>query len=466
MPPVFLTPAIDTGQLTSEADALLGELFPLCRSLTGEGVRRTLRRLQGIAEFDIVEIPSGRAVYDWEVPDEWNIRSAYLESETGERIIDFADHNLHVVGYSEPVDAWLTWQELEPHLHSLPDLPHAIPYRTSYYSRDWGFCLSHDRRGSLDKNIRYRAVIDATLEPGSMTLGEAQVDGSSGQEYLISSYCCHPSLANDSLSGVVLWALLLRQLQSQPTRHSYRFVILPETIGAIAYLAENETMMKSVNGGYIPTTVAGPGPFGYKRSFAGKSLIDRTVRQTFRELKLEYIEYPFDINGSDEKQYSAPAFRIPIGTICKSKYYEYEAYHTSDDNLDFISAGHLVDSLKLYMLAIEKIELNLIYRSLAPHSEPMFGKRGLYPNLGGSIKQKAADMDRPHDQRAYQIDLEQSIYGNALDAMRWVMFYADGKTSLLDIAEATELPLRQLYETGESLREHGLLEIVGDARED
>lgn len=462
MPPAFLTPSIDSDRLTQEADILLRELFPLCRSLTGEGVRQTLQRLHDVAAFEIIELESGKAAFDWEIPPEWTIRSAYLETEDGERILDFANSNLHVVGYSEPVDAWLTLAELEPHLHSLPDLPHAIPYRTSYYNRTWGFCLSHQVREALDPNARYHAYIDASLEPGSMTLGEALIKGNSGEEYLISSYCCHPSLANDSLSGIVLWVLLLRELQSQATRHAYRFVILPETIGAIAYLAENESAMKAIRGGYIPTTVAGPGAFGYKQSFAGHSLIDRAVRQTFRELGLDYLEYPFDINGSDEKQYSAPAFRIPVGTICKAKYYEYEAYHTSDDNLDFIKPSHLVDSLKLYLLAIEKIELDLTYRSLAPHSEPMFGKRGLYPQLGGSIKQKAADMERPHDQRSYQIDLDQSIYGNALDAMRWVMFYADGATSLLEVAEKTDLPLRQLFETAEKLRTHGLLEIVDE----
>jgi aminopeptidase-like protein len=455
--PYTITP-LPWDALRRQADELMRELFPVCRSLTGTGVRETLQRLQEIVPFDVMEIPSGTPVYDWEVPPEWNIRGGYLETEDGERVIDFADSNLHVVGYSEPVDAWLDWAELDPHLHTLPDLPQAIPYRTSYYNRSWGFCLSHQAYAQLPRDARYHAVIDSTLEPGSMTIGERILEGESGQEYLVSSYCCHPSLANDSLSGVVLWTLLLAELAGRPHRHTYRFVILPETIGAITYLAQNEQAMAAIDGGFIPTTVAGPDRFGYKRTFQGDSRIDRAVLRTFEELNLDFIDYPFDINGSDEKQYSAPAFRIPVGTICKSKYYEYEAYHTSLDDLDFVEPAHLIDSLKLHLLSIEKLELDMPYASRAPHSEPMFGKRGLYPQLGGTIKQKAADLAHEHHQRSYQIDLEQQIYGDSLDAMRWLMFYGDGETGLLEIAERTGLPVRQLYDTAEKLCEHGLLE--------
>lgn len=462
----FLIPDLRWPELTADANQLMRELFPLCRSLTGQGVRQTLERLQQLADFEIIEIPSGTEVYDWEVPPEWNIRGAYLETEEGERILDFDDHNLHVVGYSTPVDKLLTWDQLDPHLHTLPDLPDAIPYRTSYYDRNWGFCLPHEQYQQLDRSLRYRAVIDSSLEPGSMTLGETVVQGDSGQEFLISAYCCHPSMANDSLSGVVLWALLLRTLQRSPNWHSYRFVILPETIGAIVYLAHRESEMKQVDGGLIPTTVAGPGPFGYKRTFKGDSLIDRAVRRSFLEQGVEFVDYPFDINGSDEKQYSAPAFRIPVGTISKSKYYEYKEYHTSLDNLDFVKPEHLIDSLKLYLLTIEKLELNLTYRSLAPHSEPMLGKRGLYPKLGGSIKQQAADLQRQHGERRYQIENDQNIYGSALDALRWMMFYADGDHSLLDIAEEIDLPVRQLFETAALLREHELLDLVDEPRKE
>jgi aminopeptidase-like protein len=445
--------------LADEAQDLLERLFPICRSLTGDGVRQTLAILREVAEFDIKEVPSGTQVYDWVIPDEWNIRSGYLETLSGERIVDFADNNLHVVNYSIPVDQELSFDELEPHLHSLPDLPEAVPYRTTYYDRQWGFCLTHRQFMQLDPDARYHAFIDSTLEPGGMTYGETLLEGTSGTEFLVSTYCCHPSLANDNLSGIVLWALLLRELrQRDQTRHSYRFIIVPETIGAIAYLNLHEAEMRRVAGGFIPTTVAGPGSFGFKHTFLGDHLIDRVIAQTFTELDLDHVAYPFDVNGSDEAHYSAPFFRIPIGTICKDKYYEYDYYHTSLDNLEFIRSENLVESLKLYMSAIEKLELNRCYRSLYPYSEPMLGKRGLYPRTGGTIKQRAVDLNKGHLERAYTISGKSVIYGNELDAIRWLMFHGDGNNTLLDIAEKTGLPVRQLYETAEMLCSRGLME--------
>lgn len=457
----FMMPRRDWAALTEEADGLLRRLFPICRSLTGDGVRQTLAILQDSAAFDVREIASGTPCYDWVVPDEWSIRAAWIEGPSGERIVDFADNNLHVVNYSVPVDAVLPFDELDRHLHTLPDLPEAIPYRTAYYNRQWGFCLSHRQYLGLDRRAAYRVHIDATLAPGHLTYGEALLDGASGEEFLVSTYCCHPSLANDNLSGVVLWTLLLRELRRGPRRHAYRFVIVPETIGAIAYLAHHEAAMRRLAGGFIPTTVAGPGPFGYKQTFHGDHRIDRAVRQTFKELRLEYVDYPFDINGSDETHYSAPFFRIPIGTISKDKYYEYPQYHTSLDDLGFIRAAHLVETLKLYLLAIEKLELDLTYRSLNPYSEPMLGKRGLYPQTGGSIKQPAVDLNRNHLEREYTISEGRITYGSELDAIRWVTFLSDGGASLLPIAERCGFPLRQLYETAERLVQHGLLERAG-----
>lgn len=413
----------------AKIDETLQRLFPICRSITGDGVRETLSILQQIVEFDIKEIPSGTVCYDWTIPDEWNVRDAYVKDSSGTLIIDFRQNNLHLVGYSIPVDQVMSFQELEKHLHTLPDLPSAIPYRTTYYNRDWGFCLSQEQFNRMDRDEKYHIHIDSTLKPGSLTLGEGIIEGSSEQEFLISTYCCHPSLANDNLSGLVLWAFLLRELKSHQTRHSYRFVIIPETIGAIAYLSQNEEAMKKVAGGFVITTVAGLGKFGYKHTYLGDHLIDRVVHRTFSELNIEYIPYPFDIKGSDERQYSAPYFRIPVGTICKDKYYEYDYYHTSLDDLDFINAEHLIETLKLYLLAIQKLEMNVTYRSLNPYCEPQLGKRGLYS-------------------------------GKELDAIRWIMFCSDGKTSLLDISEKTAFPLKELYETAEKLRQHQLLEII------
>ena len=448
-----------------KVDDLFQQLFPICRSITGNGVRETLLRLQEMAPFEIKEIPSGTVCYDWVVPEEWNIRAGFIEDSKGRRIIDFDENNLHVVNYSVPVDKQVSFQELEQHIHYLPDLPQAIPYRTTYYNRNWGFCLSHEQYQRLNRNEQYHVFIDSTLEAGSLTYGETIIQGTSGQEFLISTYCCHPSLANDNLSGQILWALLLRELQTRKTRHSYRFIIVPETIGAIAYLSQNEESMQRTAGGFIPTTVAGPGQFGYKQTFLGNHLIDRVVRQTFRELNIQYIEYPFDINGSDEAHYSAPFFRIPIGTISKDKYYEYDFYHTSLDNLDFVSAANLVESFKLYLLAIEKLEMNQCYESQNPYSEPMLGKRGLYPKVGGSIKQPAMDFEKNHLEREYRISPEDIIYGNELDTIRWLMFYSDGSNSLLDIAEKTNLPMRQLSEVASKLVDEGLLRSAPEIQE-
>lgn len=450
--------------LSDEADHLFRRLFPICRSLTGDGVRQTLAILREVAAFEVREVPSGTVCYDWVVPEEWNVRDAYIAALSGERVVDFRQSNLHVVNYSTPIDAVMPFQELEAHLHTLPGLPNAIPYRTSYYQRSWGFCLTHEQLLQLDRTARYHVVIDATIAPGRMTYGEATVPGPSGREFLVSTYCCHPSMGNDNLSGMVLWALLLRELRARSTRHAYRFVIAPETIGTIAYLSQHEQEMRHLAGGLVLTTVAGPGKLGYKRSFLGNHLVDRAVEQTFRELRLDHLTYPFDISGSDERQYSAPFFRIPIVTICKDKYYEYDYYHTSLDNLEFISAKSLVETLKLYLLSIEKLETDLVYRSLSPHSEPMLGKRGLYPQTGGSIRQGAVDKETDHLRREYQVSEGKIARGSELDAIRWVLFWSDGKTSLLDIAGRTDLPVRQLYETAEKLCQNGLLERLPDER--
>jgi aminopeptidase-like protein len=256
-------------------------------------------------------------------------------------------------------------------------------------------------------------------------------------------------LANDNLSGIVLWSLLLREWQRRHLRHSYRFVIVPETIGAIAYLARNQESMKRVSGGLVVTTVAGPGKPGYKRSFRGSDRMDRVVERAFADLGIEPTRYPFDVAGSDERQYSSPGFRIPVVTITRDKYYEYEAYHTSLDNLDFISAGNLVESLKLYLQALDNLELDQTYRSLRPWGEPMLGRRGLYPQTGGAIRQKPAERGEPGGLR-----------GDELDAMRWAVFWSDGATSLLEISEKSGLPMKRLHEAAERLCEHGLLEHV------
>lgn len=455
-----------TASLEAVAGQLLDRLFPICRSITGEGVRETLAVLREVVDFEIHEVPSGTHCYDWVVPDEWSIRDAYIADSSGRRLVDFRRSNLHVVGYSVPVDVVQRFEELDPHLHTLPATPTAIPYRTSYYERTWGFCLPHDTYLRLDRDESFHVVIDSDLKPGSLTYGEARIEGTSGHEYLFSTYCCHPSLANDNLSGVVLWTLLLAWLRQCDARHSYRFVIVPETIGAIAYLAANEEEMRRVEGGFVITTVAGPGPFGYKRTFGGDSVVDHAAEQAFVELGHKYVGYEFSLGGSDERQYSSPFFRIPMATIAKDKYQEYDEYHTSLDDLGFIRPANLLATLEIYERTIEILEANRSYRSLTPYCEPMLGRRGLYPPLGGTIKQRVADPERPHEARAYDLGDGggKTISGNRLDAMLWTMFYGDGETSLLDIARRTGLPVSALAEAAAVLQEHGLLEPAADDR--
>ncbi len=468
--------------LVREIDNLFEQLFPICRSITGNGVRKSLSILKEITDFQINEIPSGTICYDWKVPNEWNINDAYVKDSSGNKIIDFQKNNLHVVNYSISVDDILTFEELEKHLHMLKDYPDSIPYRTTYYKEDWGFCISYDQFKKMDRNSKYTVKIDSTLQPGKLTYGEYVIEGNSGKEFLFSTYCCHPSLANDNLSGLILWTLLLRKLKSLKTNHTYRFIVVPETIGAIAYLSTHEKIMKNVLGGFILTCVAGPGKFSYKKTFQGNDLIDAVVNKTFSELKLDFKQYNFDVSGSDEGQYSSPFFRIPIGTICKDKYHEFEYYHTSKDNLDFINSNYLAETLDIYYSVImnlentpltdfqnhqknldvkqTKLKRKMIYRSLNPYCAPMLSKRGLYPTLGGKIKQKAADSFKNHFEQKYNTTNGKSLSGKELDAIVWVMFYSDGQTSLLEISEKIDFPLNILRNTAEILCKHNLLEKI------
>lgn len=448
---------LDWDGLVAEARGLLQDLFPICRSLTGDGVRQTLARLCSVSPFHIREIPSGTRCYDWVVPPEWNIRDAYVATLDGRRVIDFRQNNLHVVGYSVPVDTVMSFEELDPHLHTLPAEPKAIPYRTSYYHSGWGFCLAYEAYQRLDRGARYRVVIDGSLRPGFLTYGEARLEGRSGREFLISTYCCHPSMANDNLSGMVLWSFLLRELRRQPTWHSYRFVIAPETIGAIAYLRRHERSMRRVEGGLVIATVAGPGRLGYKESFLGSHLIDRAVRQSFAELGIEPVRYAFDVHGSDERQFSSPHFRIPCATICKDKYYEYPYYHTSLDDLTFALPEYLIETLKLYLLTIANLEADRAYRALVQRGEPMLGKRGLYPLTGGAIRQRAAASSRRHGQGGPGDALADDSSGRELDAIRWLMFWGDGQTTVFEVAERTGLPVALLLKAADRLVQRRLL---------
>ena len=472
---------INETELLNEAERVSEILFPISRSITGNGVRKSLDILKQIAEFDVGEIPSGTKCYDWTVPDEWNIKDAFVEDESRNKIIDFQKNNLHVVNYSIPIDKWVSYEELESHLHTLPNMPDAIPYRTSYYKRDWGFCLTHNDFCKLKKDKKFHVVIDSSLKSGSLTYGEYNLKGKSEKEFIFSSYCCHPSLANDNVSGMILWILLLKILKTSNLNHSYRFVLVPETIGAIAYLAKNEKNMKQVKGGYILTCVGGPSKFSYKPTFLENSFVDNVVDESFKESNIDYTKYAFDVNGSDESQYSAPFFRIPIGTICKDKYYEFDYYHTSLDNLNFIKPKNIIDVLEIYLLVISKLEkmpVELIdnenknfrrtekeskrqtIKSMNPYCAPMLSKRSLYPTIGGQIEQKAIDFKKNHRSRNYGNIFEQKKYlGEEIDAISWIMFYADDMTTIKEISKKSGLSQELLQKVSKILVTSGLIGV-------
>ena len=465
--------------LTEEAEHLFEELFPICRSITGNGVRNTLSILNEVVGFETHEVKSGTKCYDWSIPNEWNVNDAYVEDSNGKKIIDFKKNNLHLVSYSTAINKTLSFNELSQHLNTLPNLPDAIPYRTSYYNEDWGFCIAHNELKNFDQTKKYHVVIDSTLKPGSMTYGEKLINGSSNNEFLFSSYCCHPSLANDGLSGLILWALLLKQLNGKTLKNSYRFVAIPETIGSIYYLSSHETEMKNITGGFVLTCTAGPSAFSYKKTFLDNHPIDKIVIDILENHGEKFSLYPFDINGSDERQYSAPFFRIPIGTISRDKYFEYSYYHTSKDDLEFVSAENLVKTLQIYLKIIEKLEegdminikkneytnsiikkKGLCYGSLNPYCEPMLSKRGLYPLKGGMIKQKMFDIKKTHDERDYSISNQDSISGKDLNQMLWVLFYSDGQTSIQTISEITNIPLSKINEVVKKLEKVKLIKKI------
>lgn len=453
---------ISVSQFNPDTDRIQGlfeDLFPICRSLTGPGNRETLRRLSDETSLNIREIDSRTQVYDWEVPPEWCISAAYIEDSDGDTVVDFEDNNLHVLNYSVPVDREVSFEELQEHLYTLPEMPDAIPYRTSYYERDWGFCLRYETFEALDEDETYHVYIDSELDPsGSLTYADAIVDGPSNSEFIISTYCCHPSMANDNLSGPILATLLFDRLRDIDTYHSYRLVIVPETIGSIAYLHENEAVMKSVDGGYVITTVAGPGTLDYKKSFEGDTHVDIAARRALSDH--EYDEHEFVPDGSDERQYSTPGFRIPTGTIAKDKYYEYTEYHTSNDNLSFVSAANLAETFGIYWDAIQLLEMNRTYERVNPHCEFKLDQYDLYPTTGGIQKQSGYLGDQDHAEYEYQLTDDDVSSGEMMDAIRWLMFGCDGATTIFDLAERSDMTVKLLFSAARRLEDAGLLTEV------
>jgi aminopeptidase-like protein len=418
--------------------ALMRTLFPLCRSITGDGVRETLGAVASRIPLDVHEVPSGTEVLDWTVPDEWNIRDAHVAAMSGERVIDFRASNLHVVSYSEPIDMTMRLDDLKAHLHTHADRPEWIPYRTSYYARTWGFCLTQTTLDSLGDD-EYDVRIDSTLEPGSLTYGECLVRGERDEEILLTTHICHPSLANDNLSGIALLTELGAALSESPRRFSYRLLFIPGTIGSLTWLARNEDALDRIVGGMVVACVGDSAPLCYKRSRRGHTPIDRAAAYVLSGSEggrvVDFVPW-----GWDERQFNSPGFDLPVGCLSRSREGEYAEYHSSADDLDLVRPDQLEGALDATLEILAVLEGNRTYVNLAPKGEPQLGKRGLYPATGGETAR------------------EEQL------AMLWVLNQSDGTASVLDIADRSGLSLSVISDAASRLEGAGLLSDADAAR--
>lgn len=412
----------------------IARLQPICRSITGDGVRETLRLIEEQIPIERHEVPSGTQVLDWTIPPEWNIRDAYIKDASGRRVVDFARSNLHVVSYSVPVaPRWISRAELDPHLHSLPDRPDWIPYRTAYYEPAWGFCLSQRQRDALTEE-RYEIAIDATLGPGALSYGELRIEGQSEAEILISAHVCHPSLCNDNLSGIaVAVGLALDRLRTRP-RLSYRFLFAPGTIGAISWLARHREAMPPIEHGLTLVCLGDTHPLQYKRTFAGDAPIDRAMALVLANEPGAAEPLPFHPYGYDERQFNSPGFRLPVGSLMRGRHGEFPEYHTSADDLDFVRPESLERSALRLREVCDLLEANARFVSRVPHGEPQLGRRGLYEAIGGS-----------------------SDPGSLSRALLWVLQFSDGDHDLIDVAARSGIPWRVIIDAAEQLEAKGLV---------
>lgn len=414
---------------------MVAELRPICRSIAGDGVRESLRRLQAIVTLDTHEVPTGTRVFDWTVPKEWNIRDAFIENDRGERVVDFRANPLHVVSYSVPVRSRLPLADLRPHLFTLPETPDWIPYRTSYYAPAWGFCLTQRQLDALPDG-EYDVCIDSVLADGHLTYGEHLVGGTSEREVLLSMHSCHPFLCNDNLSGMVVGARLAAMLEQACCRYSYRFLWLPGTIGAITWLALHEPQLHRIAHGLVLTCVGDDGVFSYKRSRRGRAEIDRVVEHVLRHSGRPHQVLEFAPTGYDERQYCSPGIDLPVGCFMRTPNGRFPQYHTSADDLTLVTPGGLADSLFQLLRVVQALESNATYVNLNPKCEPQLGARGLYKAVGGTSQTRGEE------------------------ALLWVLNYSDGTSSLLDIAERSGIDLSTLRIAAEALLDRGLLTHV------
>ena len=420
-------------QITREMESLMRELYPICRSITGNGVRHTLQILQGRIPLTVHEVPSGTQVFDWTVPKEWNIRGAFIKNGRGDKIVDFADCNLHVVGYSVPFKGRLSLEELKQHLFALPEHPDWIPYRTSYYKETWGFCLSQKQLNAMTDG-EYEVCIDSSLRDGHLTYGEHCIPGETADEILLSCHICHPSLCNDNLSGVALMVGLFEYLSQKTRRYSYRFLFIPGTIGSIAWLALNETRAASIRHGFVVAGVGDKGGFTYKKSRRGDTEIDRVFSYVLRNSADNSKIIDFHPYGYDERQFCSPGFNLSVGCVMRTPFGEYPEYHTSADNLDFISLEALSDSFEKCVSAVNILDNNGVYLNQNPKCEPQLGKRGVYGSMGGETDRRTDEM-----------------------AMLWVLNMSDGHNTLLEIANRSGLDFAMVGKAAQALLDHGLL---------
>lgn len=429
--------------------AFASELYPICRSITGDGLRATLRRIQQEIPIAIHEVPSGTPVLDWTIPDEWNIRDAWIANPDGKRVVDFHKSNLHVVNYSVPVRRRITWAELKRHLHTLPDCPEWIPYRTTYYKRAWGFCLAHNQLQQLNEQ-EYDVCIDSTLAAGALSYGELLIPGETTDEFLISAHCCHPSLGNDNLSGIAVAVALAKRRARR--KLSFRFLFVPGTIGAITWLSRNEEELARIKHGLVLTCVGDAGNINYKKSRRGNASIDRAVQQVLSDSREPHRVIDFFPYGYDERQYCSPGFNLPVGCLMRSRHGTFPEYHSSADNLEFIRPEALADSLEKLVSIVDRIDSHRaapglaresgedarnpapgtrFFLNLKPKGEPQLGKYGLY----------------------------EALHGDVLPAL-WILNFSDGRHSLQAIAARAALPFDKVANTADILVSRGLLKEV------